>query len=140
MELVRIENGFAPNGWLRGAFSDFFTDSGLALAAPAADVVEDEQGYHFYLEVPGFTKDSINVRADGDRLVIEAERKRPQLTDGAEVLMAERRFGRIYRAFALPEDASRDNIRASYKEGVLEVTVGKRPEAKAVKVKVEYQG
>jgi HSP20 family protein len=140
MELVRIENGFAHNGWLRGAFNDFFTDSGLALATPAADVAEDEQGYHFYLEMPGFTKDAIEVHADGDRLVVEAERKRPQAAEGTEVLLAERRFGRIYRAFVMPEDASRDSIRASYKEGVLEVTVGKRPEAKPVKVKVEYQG
>jgi HSP20 family protein len=140
MELVRIEDGLARDGWLREAFNDLFSDSGFGLSAPIADVVEDEQGYHFYLEMPGFTKDAIEVRADGDRLVMEAERKRPEWSDGAEILMAERRFGRIYRAFALPEDANREDIHASYKDGVLEVTIGKRPEAKPVKVKVEYQG
>jgi HSP20 family protein len=48
--------------------------------------------------------------------------------------MAERGYGTIRRTFELPNDASRDKIQAGYKDGVLEVTVEKKPEAKSTKI------
>jgi HSP20 family protein len=50
--------------------------------------------------------------------------------------MAERGYGTIRRTFELPNDASYDNIQAGYKDGVLEVTVAKKPEAKSTKIVV----
>jgi HSP20 family molecular chaperone IbpA len=47
-----------------------------------------------------------------------------------------RGYGTIRRAFQLPNDASHDKIEASYKDGVLEVTVEKKPEAKSAKIQI----
>ena len=51
---------------------------------------------------------------------------------------AERQYGPIHRHFTLPGDVGHDAIKAAYKDGVLEVTIAKRPEAKAVRVEVAY--
>ena len=107
--------------------------------APATDVVEDEEGYRFYAEMAGLDASSVEVHAEDGTLVIEAERKRPELPKEAQLHLSERHYGKIHRAFRLPEDAGHDGIRAAYKDGVLEVTVPKRPEAKPVRIKVEYQ-
>lgn len=106
---------------------------------PASDVIEDDEHYRFYLEMPGLAAESVEVHAEDDSLVVEAERKRPEWSKEAQLHLNERHYGAIRRAFRLPENASHDQIRASYKDGVLEVTVPKRPEAKPLRIKVEHQ-
>jgi len=129
-----ISNG--ANGLQR-----FFSELGGARSAlvPATDVIEDDDSYHFYLELPGLEAESVEVHAEDDSLVIEAERKRPEWAKDAQLHLNERHYGAIRRAFRLPEDARHDEIRAAYKDGVLEVTVPKRPETKPLRIKVEHQ-
>lgn len=105
---------------------------------PATDVVEDDDSYHFYLEMPGLDAESVEVHVEDDSLVIEAERKRPEWPTDTQLHLNERRYGAIRRAFRLPEDATHEQIRAAYRDGVLEVTVPKRPETKPVRIKVEH--
>ncbi|MGH7905517.1 MAG: Hsp20/alpha crystallin family protein [Candidatus Binataceae bacterium] len=128
-------NGLMNEGWRR-----LLADNNREAwpIAPSADVVEDAEGYHFYLEMAGLHADSLNVRAEDDSLVIEAERKRPELPKEAETHLMERRYGNFRRSFRLPDDANREGIHAAYRDGVLEVTVPKRPEAKPVRIKVEH--
>jgi HSP20 family protein len=104
---------------------------------PPADVVEDKDAYHFYVEMPGLKDDSIDVHVEDDRLIVASERKRPESPQEIQVHVAERDYGTIRRAFRLPLDAHRDGIRAAYADGVLEVTVEKRPESKPVKIQVK---
>ena len=119
----------------------FFSEmtGGQSTMMPATDVVENEEGYRFDIEMPGLDAGSVQVHAEDGSLVIEAERKRPELPKDAHLHLSERHYGRIRRAFRLPEDAGNDGIRAAYKDGVLEVSVPKRPESKPVRIKVEYQ-
>ena len=131
-----LENG---NGLWRDAVRGFFKEAEEKPEMPPTDVVEDRDGYHFYFEMPGLKSDSIDVRVEDETLVVEAERKQPEWPKDAEIHRAERRYGKVRRGFRLPEDASRDAISAAHRDGVLEVTVAKRPEAKPVKVKVEYK-
>src|SRR5258708_6127847 len=105
--------------------------------APRADVVEDKDAYHFYVEMPGLKDGSIDVQVEDDRLMVASERKRPEWPQESGVHIAERDHGTIGRAFGLPLRASRDGIRAAYTDGVLELTVEKRPESKPVKVQVQ---
>jgi len=80
------------------------------------------------------------VRVEEGRLVIEAERKQPEWPKDAEVHLSERAYGKIRRAFAMPEDASGDDgIKATYRDGVLEVTAAKKPEAKPTRIKVNVE-
>ena len=68
--------------------------------------------------------------------MIGSERKRPEWPQETAIHLAERDYGTIRRAFRLPLNARRDGIRAAYTDGVLEVTVEKRPESKPVKIQV----
>lgn len=82
----------------------------------------------------GLTNESIDARVAKGRLLVAAECKRPEWPQETEVHIAERSYGVIRRAFELPDDASRDGIEANYKDGVLEVTVAKKPEFKSAKI------
>jgi HSP20 family protein len=134
---VRIENGWTGRGWVFDPRTlDLFreSDATAGYMVPSADVIEDKDAYHFYLEMPGLTNESIDARVEDDQLMVDAERKRPEWPQETKVYVAERGYGKIHRAFELPKDASRDRIEASYKDGVLEVTVEKKPESKSAKI------
>jgi HSP20 family protein len=101
---------------------------------PPVDVIENKDAYHFYFEMPGLNKESLDAQVEGGRLLVTAERKRPEWPQETEVHIAERGYGTIRRAFELPKDASHDKVGASYKDGVLEVIVEKRPESRPAKI------
>jgi len=139
---VRFENGWAGRGWLFdprtvGLFRQ--SDTTARHMVPPVDVIEDKDAYHFYFEMAGIASDSVNVRVEDGNLVVEAERKRPEWTKDAEIHLAERTYGAMHRAFTMPDDAIHDGIKAAYKDGVLEVTVPKKPESKPFKIKVEVE-
>ncbi len=142
---VVIGNGYS-NGWLYdrvNRLNRLFNEAGWthseADLVPRSDVVEHGEGYHFYFEMPGIKADSVQVQVEDGNLVIEAERKRPEWPKEAEIHVAERSYGTMRRAFTMPEDASADGIKATYRDGVLEVTVAKKPEAKPTKIKVNVE-
>jgi HSP20 family protein len=138
MELV-FENGWNGNRWMLDRLANFrqAADAATNPNTPArADVVEDKDAYHFYIEMPGLKGDSIDVQVEGDSLVVAAERKRPEWPQGTQLHIAERGYSPIKRAFTLPLNARRDGIRAAYTDGILELTVEKCAESKPIKVKV----
>jgi len=132
-------NGYTPGAWAFRPWTRLWDEleGGERSVAPRADVTEDAEGYHFYFEMPGLRSDSVEVRMEDQTLIVDAERKRPEWPKDMAIHVAERTWGKFHRAFNLPEDAAHDNVRASYRDGILEVTVPKRPEAKPVKIKVE---
>jgi HSP20 family protein len=139
---VRMTNGYAPNGLLFGGWNQLLNEldaGGERGFSPRTDVVEDAEGYHFHFEMPGLKADWVDVRIEDGALVVEAERKRPEWSKETTVRVSERAYGKLHRAFELPEDANHEGIRAAYKDGVLSVTVPKRPETKPVKVKIEFE-
>ena len=140
-----LGNGYA-NGWLydrMNRLNRLFNETGLSVpqthVRPRADVVEDAEGYHFYFDMPGIKADSVNVQVEDGDLVIETERKRPEWSKDAEIHVSERSYGTMRRAFTMPDDASADGIKATYRDGVLEVTVAKKPEAKPTRIKVNVE-
>ncbi len=136
----RYETSFPNNGWLfnrmNGFFNDFEPQAGSSNIRPVVDVVEDNSGYHFYFDMPGLKNDSVDLRVENGTLTMTAERKRPEWSKESAVHFSERHYGTIRRSFALPKDANHEGIHASYKDGVLEVTVEKRPEARPVKIQI----
>ena len=137
---VLIDNGLANGGWLfervNGVFNGLARESeGIS---PPVDVVEDHDSYRFTVDLPGLKSDSLEVKVEDGALVLNAERNEPAWAKDTRVHRAERHYGRIHRAFRLPADVGHDAIKAAYKDGVLEVTIAKRPEAKAARVEVTY--
>jgi HSP20 family protein len=107
------------------------------LAAYAVDVREDAEHIYVDAEMPGFTKDEIDITMENSTLTISAEKKAEQKQEKpGEYLLNERRYSRYLRSFNLPPTVNESSVQANLKDGVLTVTLGKREEAKPRKVKV----
>jgi HSP20 family protein len=137
---IRYESSFPNSGWLFDRMNGFFKSPELQAwqpsIRPAVDVVENKDKYYFYFDMPGLNNNSVDLRVEDGTLVVTAERKRPEWAEGSAIHFSERHYGSMRRSFTLPKDASHDQIHASYKDGVLEVTVEKRPEARPVKIQI----
>jgi HSP20 family protein len=133
---VRLVNGLAGSGWMFNRMNDLFTESDrrTRTMVPSVDVIEDKDAYHFYFEMPGLKNESLDARVEGGWLIVAAERRWPEWPQDTEVHIAERGYGTLRRSFELPDDASHDKIAASYKDGVLEVTIEKKAESKPTKI------
>jgi HSP20 family protein len=144
MEVTLLNTNHLPNGWLAGQLTGIWKDLARDLDghtekahyAPAADIVEDTESYQFSFEMAGLKKDSVDVRVEDGHLIIEAERVRPELPKEAQVHLSERSYGAIRRTFKMPEDALTEGIAASYRDGILDVRVPKKPETKPLRIKV----
>ncbi|MBF0192576.1 MAG: Hsp20/alpha crystallin family protein [Magnetococcales bacterium] len=102
------------------------------------DIREDEQHILIKADVPGMEQKDINVNVDNGRLTLSGERKFEDEKHQDNYHRVERAYGRFSRSFQLPNTTDVNNIQASYKNGVLEVMLPKREEAKprAIQVKV----
>jgi HSP20 family protein len=106
---------------------------------PAADVRETDKAVEIHLDMPGITPEQIDVKLEGDQLTITAERKDEKTVEEKGWLRRERRQGRYTRAFTLPDTLDGTKPEATYRNGVLMVTIPKREVAqpRSFKVKVE---
>ncbi len=133
-------NGYTPNDSLLRHWNVLWNEIEPARkSAPAADVVEDADGYHFYFEMAGINSESVDVRVEDGNL----DRSRPSANglSGRRmrkcICRSEHTARCVARSRCLRTRAT-TNIKAAYKDGVLNVTVPKRPESKPFKIKVEF--
>ena len=103
---------------------------------PAVDVFEKDDTLFFRAELPGFEKDAIDVRVEEGTLVLSGERKRDVEANEGGLYRLERAYGRFTRRFRLPEGYDASKVNASYKNGLLEVSLPKAEEAKPRKIEV----
>jgi HSP20 family protein len=116
-------------------FSDDFWRSGAN--ALALDVHEDDEAYTITTELPGVNADDINVRQEGEYLVIEAEtHSQTEGDSNKRPLVQERRYGRYSRRLRLPQNVNFDKSGATYQDGVLTLTLPKAPEAQPRTIQV----
>lgn len=93
------------------------------------DVKDGEAEIVVRAEAPGFEPDEIDVRLSGNRLVLQAEHKSEQATDGEGRYSS---YGKFYRSMTVPAGIEADKIEANYKNGILEVHL---PKGKATRAK-----
>ncbi|MDO9196524.1 Hsp20/alpha crystallin family protein [Rhodoferax sp.] len=122
-------------------FDEFFRDvapgfyvkplHGDPLPSPAqikVDVKETDAAYIVNAEVPGVSKEDIHVSLDGNVVTLRAEVKQQDSTGKDEkVLRSERYFGAVSRSFQLPVDLDQTQAKAKYDNGVLTLTLPKKP-------------
>ena len=104
---------------------------------PNAEIRETESSYTVRLELPGVDHDSIDIKATDRNLVISAERPATSGDDTNTPLLSEFRCGTWSRSFRFPHSLDRDQLKASYRDGILEINAGKAVEHTSVSVKVE---
>ena len=107
---------------------------------PPADIRETDAAYILAVELPGLSRDDIELRIDGDALILSGH-KTEEIDDGASSYrVSERRYGRFERAFPLPADVERERIEAQFKDGVLRVTLPKSAAAQPRGARIEVKG
>lgn len=101
-----------------------------------ADIMDNGNSYMLKADLPGFQKEDISIGIEGDRLILSAEHKEEVNENKKNYVRRERKYGTVSRSFGLDGiDAPR--ISASYKNGVLEVTLPKLVEAKPESKRIE---
>jgi HSP20 family protein len=114
-------------------------ETGMMMRLPAVDVYEDTDEVLIKAEIPGLSKEDISVQVTDSTLTIKGEKKREEAVKEDAYARCERSFGSFTRAVALPCEVKADQVKASCKNGVLEVRMPKTEEAKknAITVKID---
>jgi len=122
---------FADAGFddlFRGFFKPVRVAGAAAPLSIKMDVSENDKGYVVQAEIPGARKEDIQVTIEGNQVTIGAEVKREiEPKDGDKPLRAERYFGSLYRSFTLPVEVDEATSVAKFDNGVLELTLAKKP-------------
>ncbi|MEO1259166.1 MAG: Hsp20/alpha crystallin family protein [Bacteroidota bacterium] len=123
-------------------FNDFFRDefpvsfrNGALQKSPAVNIVETDDNYRIEVAAPGLTKGDFEVKVDNDLLTIAAKKETKEENTGEKYTRREFSYFEFTRNFHLPETVNANSIAASYDNGVLNITLAKKEEAKPVPAK-----
>ena len=107
--------------------------------APNIDVFEKDNRLFTKVDLPGMKKEDVKVEVTDGYLAISGERKQESEEKKANVYRSERSYGSFYRAVPMPEGAKVEDVKATFADGVLEVSVplAAKPEAKMHKVEIQ---
>lgn len=108
--------------------------------APAVDIVEKDNAYEIKAEMPGMDEKDIEIKLAAGTLTIKGEKQEEKEEKKKDYYLRERHFGAFERSFAVPEGVDADKIDASFKKGVLTVTLPKKPEAQKAAKRIEVKG
>ena len=131
---------FNPFTELRDPFSDDFF-KGFALrpvfrmveSEPQMrlDLTEDEKNFFVKADIPGVKKEDIKVSVDGNQVSVSAEIKQEkEEKEGSKVIRSERYYGSVARSFTLGDNVDSSAALAKYEDGVLQLTLPKKPNGK----------
>jgi HSP20 family protein len=134
---------FKTQNRLDQIFDSFFADpwrnseSELTGWAPQVDVEETKDAFKFHADLPGLSKKDIAISVENNRLTIKGERKNEVDERTSRFHRVERFYGSFCRSFHLPATVLSDRVEASYRDGVLEVTVPKAEEIKPREIEIK---
>lgn len=123
-------------------FGDAFDEEdngGMALGAwnPRVNMYEKGDNIVIDAELPGIKKEDIDVTVEDHRLTLRGERKEEKETKKEDYYRKERSYGSFARSFMLPSNIAANKVDASYKDGVLHVTLPKTTEAQGKHISVK---
>jgi HSP20 family protein len=117
-------------------FDRFGPGAGGAGFLPPVDIRETPEAFLVRVDLPGVKDEEVDVSLTGNRLTISGQRQEETRDERDRYHSYECSYGSFSRAFTLPDGTDPDNVRAEMKDGVLNVTVPKRPEIKARRISV----
>jgi len=132
MSLVRFNrlNRLVPtfNTWIDNFYrddDDFFADWNASRNFPPVNVEESEKEFQVSLAAPGLKKEDFNIEVKDNSLIISNESSEESEESEENYTRKEFSYRSFHRSFWLPENAKSDDIKASYKNGILMITVPK---------------
>jgi HSP20 family protein len=115
----------------------WFRTEEMELTAPVVDLYEEKDDIVVKAELPGIEKDKIEVNLADHTLTIKGEKKKEEEIKEENYYRSERSYGSFVRTLELPKDVHADKVKATFKNGILEVRLPKTEEAKTKEVKVK---
>ncbi len=116
--------GVAGGGGLFGGWS------------PALDVTQDKENLYVKVELPGVKKEEIEISLHDGQLTLSGERKEEKRESEGETFRSERTFGKFHRTVSLPVPVDAQRVKATYRDGILQVELPKAEEAKPKQIEV----
>jgi HSP20 family protein len=114
----------------RSALEELWGRAGSRGFAPSVDISEDDGNFIVTAELPGMKREDVNVELEDDVLTVRGEKRSEREEKKEKRRFVERSYGTFSRSFTLPANADPEKVNAAFKDGVLTVTIGKRPETK----------
>ena len=111
--------------------------SGRGEIVPSADIYEDDNNLVVKAELPGISKDELNVTITRDTITISGEKKSEEKVEKKNYHRLERSYGSFCRSFRLPDHVDSDKAEAIFKDGVLEIRVPKSEESRHKKIEIK---
>lgn len=106
---------------------------------PHVDVAEEKEAFVVKADLPGIKKEDLEVKVEGRFLTLKGERKEEKETKEKNYFSSERTYGSFVRVLEMPSDVKAEEIKAGYKDGVLEVRLPKTESAKTKQITVEVK-
>jgi HSP20 family protein len=141
MSIVKRDVGYAPT--LSNFFDDFFTrdlfswpsSSSTGTSIPKVNIYETDGEFHVEMAAPGMSRDDFKVELDNNMLTISSQKESESNDDKKNYQRREYSFQSFARSFHLPDSAEAEKINAKYVDGVLNLVIPKKEEAKRKPVK-----
>ena len=137
MEIVsweQIEGLNRNQSRLNELFDDTFgrtrAQQNAGVWSPPVDILESKDSYLIRAELPGMRNEDLKTEVNDGILTLSGERKFEEPANGVEYHRVERVAGKFSRSFHLPKTVKYDGIKATYRDGMLEVQIPKADEAK----------
>ncbi len=139
---------YSPNRWFDSTFDRFIPDFRIAPAGeaengrpesylPRVDIRDEQEAILLTAEIPGVPKDGVKVEVKERVLTLSGEKKNESERGENGFYRSERSFGAFQRSFTLPEGIDADKISGTFEDGVLRLTLPKKPEAKPRQIELE---
>lgn len=107
--------------------------------APAVDIHDKGDGFVLSADLPGVDKDDIEIDVKDGTLTIKGEKKFEEKVPKDNYIRIERSYGKFVRSFTLPNLVDSEKIKASFKDGILELTLPKKEEAKPKQITIDVK-
>ena len=113
----------------------FFGDTSSVAGLPV-DLTDRDDAYVLTMEVPGVRKEDLTIECKNNTISIRGEKRSQRNDDKERPYLRERRYGVFSRSIELPDDANLERIEASFRDGILQVSIEKRPEAQPKRIEI----
>ncbi|UEG48856.1 Hsp20/alpha crystallin family protein [Ferruginibacter lapsinanis] len=116
-------------------WNEWFDNGGFmggVLSMPAVNIAESKDDFKVSLAVPGMKKDDFNIDVDGNMLTISCEKEEKKEEKETKYTRNEYNYSSFSRSFTLPEDVNKEKIDAKYVDGILNISLPKKEEAKKI--------
>lgn len=125
-------------------FNTLLNDWGFSTTRfPKVDIWEDEQNYYIAAELSGYNKKDVDVNIDKHVLkissIVEAGKEEVDSKDKKNYLVRERYHTDFERSFSLPDDIDEDNAKGEFTNGILTITMPKRPDKQRKKIEIKVK-